>query len=99
MDGLVPPVIEQPHVVRDDVVRVLNAPTALVRIAQRRGSAQGGDRGGHDFGFVADRSTSRRSPLGPLTRLNLRAYPRMRIDEHEFVGQFHRTDALSGGLD
>ncbi len=35
---------------------------------------------------------------GPLTRLNFRAYPRVRIAVHEFFGQVLRTTALSGGL-
>jgi len=34
-----------------------------------------------------------------LTRQNFRAYPRVRIDLYEFVGQVIRTSALSGRLD
>ena len=36
---------------------------------------------------------------GLLTRLNFRAYPRVKIALHWFVGQVLRTNALSGGLD
>jgi len=36
---------------------------------------------------------------GLLTRLNLRAYPRVRIAVHEFLGQVFRSCALLGGLD
>jgi len=37
--------------------------------------------------------------LALLTRLNFRAYPRVRIASHEIVGQGLRTSARSGGLD